>query len=97
MYDLYTRGFPKLGVPFWLDYNIFGSILGFPGFGKLPLKVRERALLPERTLAQHLFGGPHRLVLRFGVLASMAGLPGPVPQSFMFQSCTGPALLIRNP
>ena len=33
-------GFPKIGVPFWgphnKDYNILGSILGSPHFGKLP-------------------------------------------------------------
>ena len=33
-------GFPKLGVPFWgphnKAYNILGSILGYPNFGKLP-------------------------------------------------------------
>ena len=35
-----SRGFPKLGVPFRgsnnKDYNILGSILGSPYFGKLP-------------------------------------------------------------
>ena len=37
-------GFPKLGVPFWgpniNDYSILGSILGSPGFGKLPYQPR---------------------------------------------------------
>ena len=36
----YIWGFPKLGVPFWApynkDYNISGSVLGFPYLGKLP-------------------------------------------------------------
>ena len=34
------RGFATLGVPFWgphnKDYSIWGSILGYPCFGKLP-------------------------------------------------------------
>ena len=37
------RDFPKLGVPSWglhnKDYNILGSILGAPYFGKLPYTV----------------------------------------------------------
>ena len=35
--------FPQLGVPFWgsdnKDYSIWGSILGFLYFGKLPYRV----------------------------------------------------------
>ena len=39
-------GFPKLGgLPFLgphnKDYNIFGSILGSPYFGKLPYKLKS--------------------------------------------------------
>ena len=40
-----SRGFPKLGVPFWgvrimriIVLSILGSILGFPYFGKLPYR-----------------------------------------------------------
>ena len=43
-------GFPNLGVPFWgphnKDYNILGSILGFPYFGKLPYTCAKYTLKP---------------------------------------------------
>ena len=30
------RGFPKIRGTFFGDYNILGSVLGSPSFGKLP-------------------------------------------------------------